>query len=499
MNLLGKILSSSQRGTPRPWYSHRYIGRLLLLAIVVFVYEYYLYTSARSFDDILNSKVLNVAYLKAPDVAFESAYRPSGFQYDVIAEFARIHELEIVLHQANKDDAIVGLNNNRYDILIGHFESQIGQSRNPFSIHVENNPLKSLLVTRDYKTDAEPLKKFGYNVSSNNWRPYQETLPWHRSKAAVFEHKEPKTPKTRNIAIEDTVYYHSGFPAHLPAFSGFNLKPMADESPLLESVSDNHFEYGITTFSNLRINQNYISRLRRIKTIDESIPLVWLVAKKFHPTVLSAINTFLSSKQTQLLVTQKEKYWSKKYQYLDYLDVLSINNRSKNNLLELKPVFESAGQNENIDWTLLAALAYQESKWDLDAVSPTHVRGVMQLTKSTAASLGVKDRTDVNESIHAAAKYIKTLEKTIPIRARRSDRIWMAVAAYNLGIGRIMQAYRSLREYSDSDISWEAMANKLTTRSAYFQNDQYSTGARAVEYVERIREFQKILRYYAAQ
>ncbi len=499
MNLLGKILRSSQRGTPRPWYSHRYIGRLLLLAIIVFIYEYYSYNSARSFEDILESKTLHVAYIKAPDVAFESAYRPAGFQYDVIADFARIHELNIVLHKTNKDEAIVGLNNNQFDILIGHFESQLGQSRNPFTMQVQSTPLKALLTTKDFQRDAEPLKKFGYNVSSVNWRPYQETIPWHNSKAIIFEYKEPKTPKTRNIAIEDSVYYHSGFPAHLPAFAGFNLKPMTDDSPLIESVADNHFEYGITTFSNLRINQNYISRLRSVKTIDILIPLVWLLAKKSDPNFLSAINTFLSSPQTRKLVQKREQHWSKKYQYLDYLDILSINIGSKNSLLKLKPVFESAGKKENIEWTLLAALAYQESKWDLDAVSPTHVRGVMQLTKSTAASLGVEDRTDVNESIHAAAKYIKKLEKTIPIKARRSDRIWMAVAAYNLGIGRIMQAYRSLREYKDNDISWKAMAHQLTIRSEYFQNDQYSTGKRAVEYVERIREFQKILRYHAAQ
>lgn len=498
MNLLGKILRSSQRGRPRPWYAHRYVGRLLLLAIVIFCYEYYLFASSRSFDQILSSKVLRVAYIKSPDVAFETAHRPAGFQYEVIAEFARINGLSIKLYKTSKDDAVIGLNNNHYDLLIGHFQSQLGQSSNPFSVQVENSHFKALLTPRDYQHDADPIKKFGFKVSALNWRPYQETIPWHSSNAVIFEYKEPKTPRTRNIAVEDAIYFNTGFPSHLPAFSEFNLRPITDESLLINSVSNNHIQYGITSLSKLLINQNYISRLRKIKVFDEKIPLVWLTAKKTDNSFLLAINAFLSSETTQTLVQNREKYWSKQYKYLDYLDLVSINNQSKTRLGKLKPIFESAGEDENTDWTLLAALSYQESKWNLDAVSPTLVRGIMQLTQSTAESLGVKDRTDADESIHAAARYIKTLEKRIPIKARRSDRIWMAVAAYNLGIGRIMQAYRSVREYEDSDISWAAMANQLTTRSKYFQNDQYSTGERAVEYVERIKEFQKILRYYAA-
>ena len=221
--------------------------------------------------------------------------------------------------------------------------------------------------------------------------------------------------------------------------------------------------------------------------------------KHADPKLINTINSFIRQQKTTQKIARSSDFWSKKYSNINHLDIISISNDIKTKLPKLRALFIQASVTENINWTLLAALAYQESKWELDAVSPTNVRGLMQLTQSTADFLGVNDRTDPEESINGAAKYIRALEKNFPVKVKRSDRIWLAVAAYNLGIGRIRQAYRQLHDEQSSEITWDDVANKLTTESTSFQNDQYSTGARAVEYVERIREFQKILRYYPSE
>ena len=49
--------------------------------------------------------------------------------------------------------------------------------------------------------------------------------------------------------------------------------------------------------------------------------------------------------------------------------------------------FRGVARAYGIPWTLLAAQAYQESRWDPHAVSPTGVRGIMMLTRNTASSL----------------------------------------------------------------------------------------------------------------
>ena len=97
--------------------------------------------------------------------------------------------------------------------------------------------------------------------------------------------------------------------------------------------------------------------------------------------------------------------------------------------------FQEAAQQYELDWRLLAAMGYQESKWDPAAVSFTGVRGLMQLTEDTAAMVRAGDRHDARASIFGGAKYLARMMKTIPRRITEPDRTWLAVAAYNVGYG----------------------------------------------------------------
>lgn len=63
----------------------------------------------------------------------------------------------------------------------------------------------------------------------------------------------------------------------------------------------------------------------------------------------------------------------------DYVDTRTFLRAVDAVLPQLKPLFEKYA--EEIDWRLLAAIAYQESHWDAQATSPTGVRGMMMLTK----------------------------------------------------------------------------------------------------------------------
>ena len=474
MNLLGNILKSSQRGRPRPWYSHRYIGRMLLVAIGVFAYEYNDYTQARSFEDILTEGTLHVGYIKAPDVAFETGHQQFGFQHDILSIFAEHHSLNIKLHRVSKKNAMIGLNSNRFDILIGHYEKRSSQTENPFSAYMSNSFLNALLTSKDYALEKATFENVSeFNNSKRNWRPYHETDVWYSSNVVLIEYKKPKTPRTQRIPSEEAIFYNAGFPIELLDSSNLNLQSV-QKKPLLESVSENDIQYALTTSLRLNISQKFISRLRKIKTFKEKVPLVWLVAKNYDASFLNAVNTFINQDKTKKTIVKQANYWRKSYRNINALDVTNIHKRIHSNLSELRPLFKSAGEQENIDWALLAALAFQESNWKLEAVSPTRVRGVMQLTQATAELLEVKDRTDPNESIHAAARYLKRIEKGIPISVKRKDRIWLAVAAYNLGPGRINQAYNAVRAKVDGEITWNLIANELTTYSELFQNDQYS-------------------------
>ncbi|PGQ60364.1 lytic transglycosylase F, partial [Bacillus cereus] len=59
----------------------------------------------------------------------------------------------------------------------------------------------------------------------------------------------------------------------------------------------------------------------------------------------------------------------------DYFDTRTFLRAVDNLLPDFEPLFQKYA--EEIDWRLLAAIAWQESHWDPLATSPTGVRGIM--------------------------------------------------------------------------------------------------------------------------
>lgn len=73
---------------------------------------------------------------------------------------------------------------------------------------------------------------------------------------------------------------------------------------------------------------------------------------------------------------------------------------------DFDPVFQAAGQEWNVDPTLLKAMAAQESSGRTNAVSSKGALGLMQIMPDTAKGLGVTDPNDPVQSIWGAAKYM---------------------------------------------------------------------------------------------
>jgi peptidoglycan DL-endopeptidase CwlO len=93
-------------------------------------------------------------------------------------------------------------------------------------------------------------------------------------------------------------------------------------------------------------------------------------------------------------------------------------------------LFERAADRYNVDATLLAAVAKQESGYDPQAVSSAGAQGLMQLMPATAAGLGVENSFDPRQAVDGAARLLRDL-------LREFDRVDLALAAYNAGPGAV--------------------------------------------------------------
>lgn len=164
--------------------------------------------------------------------------------------------------------------------------------------------------------------------------------------------------------------------------------------------------------------------------------------------------------------------------------------------------FQEAAAETGIDWRLLAAIGYQESRWNEAAVSPTGVQGVMMLTAETATRVGIQDRADARQSILGGARYLRVVEETIPRRIPEPDRTWLALAAYNVGYGHLEDA-RVLTQHRGQDPDrWpDVRANlPLLAQERYFTTLKrgYARGWEPVGFVRNVQTYAELLRWMIA-
>ncbi len=164
------------------------------------------------------------------------------------------------------------------------------------------------------------------------------------------------------------------------------------------------------------------------------------------------------------------------------------------------PHFQREARRHHIPWTLLAAQAYQESHWNPLAKSPTGVRGIMMLTKSTSSSLGVRSRLDPVQSIRGGAQHFAQLLRRLPPQIKEHDRIWFALAAYNVGRGHVMDARGLAHRLGKDPNRWADLREvlPLLARKEFYRTLRhgYARGWEPVQYVRRIQGYWSLFHHH---
>ncbi len=157
----------------------------------------------------------------------------------------------------------------------------------------------------------------------------------------------------------------------------------------------------------------------------------------------------------------------------------------KNDFIEAAETFE-------LEWELLAAVAFQESQWNPKARSATQVKGMMMLTLPTAASVGVTNRLDPIQSIYGGAQYLSELKKIVEYGTSSGDKIAFVLAAYNLGLTNIKNAIDDLN-MEPSKVTWLNLEEHLINLKSSMDSEDYSRGQQTVDFVERVRNYYYLL------
>jgi membrane-bound lytic murein transglycosylase F len=150
------------------------------------------------------------------------------------------------------------------------------------------------------------------------------------------------------------------------------------------------------------------------------------------------------------------------------------------------------GRRFNIDWRLILAQMYQESRFDPNARSWAGAIGLMQVMPRTGAELGLRDLRDPEENIHAGVKYLARLMAQVEADLPMRQRVRFALAGYNAGIGHVKDARILARRLGLDPNRWFGNVEKamlLLEKPRYHRRARrgYCRGSEPVAYVSRIQ------------
>ncbi|WP_312239835.1 membrane-bound lytic murein transglycosylase MltF [Pantoea sp.] len=261
---------------------------------------------------------------------------------------------------------------------------------------------------------------------------------------------------------------------------------------LLEAVADGKLDYTVGDSVTIGLLQRIHPQLAVAFDITDEEPITWYMPRSEDDSLNAAMLDFFNDMGEEGAMARLGEKYLGHVGTFDYVDTRTFLHAIDSTLPDIKPLFVKYAN--RIDWQLLAAISYQESHWNPQATSPTGVRGMMMLTRNTADSLDVNDRLDAEQSIRGGSEYLQRMMEKVPPGVPDDERIWFALAAYNMGYAHMLDARKLTEKQGGNPDSWADVKLRLPmlSQKRYYSQTTYgyARGHEAYNYVENIRKYQ---------
>ncbi len=418
-------------------------------------------------DTVRAEGVLHVITRNAPSVYYEDREGPTGYDYELASRFADHLGVELRVRLAEGNSEILPVMDQGY--------AHIGLT----------------------------------GLSENNgWEGRFRTLAnGLTSKSVVIYHRGEEHPTdVKALAGSDTMVHLAGETNHLrhvetirerlPSFL-YSVHPDLDAAGILERVESGEFRVAVVDANELALNHVFYPNVKRAFTISEEEAITWLFPLAHDNSLYKEAKAFLAEIRADgTLAHLRERFYGHLGQ-LGYVGSLTFERHLSERLPQYIDLFRAHGDKTGVDWRLLAAMGYQESNWREDAVSPTGVRGLMMLTRTTAKYVGIDNRLSPEQSIEGGARYFRRVHRQIPDAVPEPDRTWFALASYNVGFGHLQDARQLTRAAGRNPNRWLDVKEflPLLSQKEWYSKTRfgYARGHEPVIYVQNIRRYYDVL------
>lgn len=432
---------------------------------MVFPWQKAVLAEENRYTQIQQRSILNVGVLNHPISYFVSAEGESGLEYELTKQFA--------------DYLGVKLNVQMYDSPHQLFEA------------LENNKIDLAAAGLFYQDEMAKKFQIGAGYYSASWQ--------------VVYQKGNQRPYS--IAdLNNEIVVSSGSSA-LPLLEQLakqnpNLKwkstDQYTQEELMFQVAEGKIPYTVAVSVDVSAAQHIKPNIAIGFDLTDEKPMVWYLPNNTYSELQAHVLEFMNYANENGIVSRLEEKYFSHLSSFDFVDSKSYLNAIEKVLPKYQTLFEK--YKGDLEWQMLAAIAYQESHWNPTATSPTGVRGIMMLTKDTADRMKVSNRIDPEQSIRGGAEYLHLLLKQLPETIKEEDRIWFALAAYNMGYGHLIDVRRLTKQLGGDPDDWLNVKKNLPllAEKQYYRNLKYgyARGFEALQYVENIRRYYNSIMNY---
>ena len=374
------------------------------------------------FDGMKKKRVIRVFVVPSKIMYHIYKGKKSGISYELVSLFEKSlnklysnknkHlKLHIVFMPISRDKLIPSLLSGHADIIIGDItitpkrKELIAFSDSFFSkinkIIITSKPMPELQDIQDLAG-----KEIFVRRSSSYWE-YLEKL---------------------NLAFKDM---------NISEIKLISVPEVLEDTDLMEMVNANLIQMIVVDKYKAKLWSQILPNiiLHEDIVITKNGEFAWMIRKN-SPLLLKEINTFVKKhKEGTLLGNILKNRYVKKYTFVNN----ALTEKELKKFEKVVDLFKKYSTQYSLNYLLMLAQGYQESKLNQNAKSPVGAIGIMQLMPKTGKSMKVGDIHKIEANIHAGIKYHRWLEDRYFKDSNMTDldKALFTFASYNAGPARI--------------------------------------------------------------
>ncbi len=362
--------------------------------------------------------------------------QPMGYEHDLLKLFAEEIGVELEIKTPSTWDSLYTmLERGEGDIIAANLPITINASKRvAFSKYHSSE--KQVLIQRmpdnwrklkrhqiERKLVRDPLKLIGKSVTVRRGSSYEERL--------------------RNLIEE----IGGGIRIDL-------VKSDMENEQLIRLVSDGLIDYTIAHENVASLNSAYYNNIDVKTAVSFPQRIAWAF-RKSSPDLKVAVDEWmkkLRAKNDPTYYVIYNRYFKNKRDFKERM-------KSEHFLLETGMISEydslfQAHATDRFPWTLLAAQAYQESRFDPTLSSRFGAIGLMQLLPETADLMGIEKPEKPAQGVKAAVAYLNYLYAKHWSYLPDEEALKFTLASYNAGPGHVLDAQRLAKKFGQNPDKW---------------------------------------------